>query len=117
MRSGPIPGGRCHGALGRSTPGGPEAGHKGNSHMLMMDKDNLQIADLIIGWLGETWPCSRPRLVSRDGPGLPSVLEIRWLKRKMPNSRWLAPSHGENRGESPRERQRFQSFSLDALFI
>src|SRR6266481_1897540 len=31
----------------------PEAGHKGNSHMLMMDKNNLEIADLIIGWLGE----------------------------------------------------------------
>src|SRR5262247_276140 len=31
----------------------PEAGHKGNTHMLMMDKNNLQIADLIIGWLGE----------------------------------------------------------------
>src|SRR6266516_709185 len=31
----------------------PEAGHKGNSHMLMMDKNNLQIADLIIGWVGE----------------------------------------------------------------
>jgi hypothetical protein len=34
----------------------PEAGHKGNSHMLMMDKNNLQIADLIIGWLGENVP-------------------------------------------------------------
>jgi hypothetical protein len=32
----------------------PEAGQKGNSHMLMMDKNNLQIADLIIGWLGES---------------------------------------------------------------
>ena len=32
----------------------PEAGHKGNSHMLMMDKNNLQIADLIIGWIGES---------------------------------------------------------------
>jgi pimeloyl-ACP methyl ester carboxylesterase len=31
----------------------PEAGHKGNSHMLMMDRNNLEIADLIIGWLGE----------------------------------------------------------------
>jgi pimeloyl-ACP methyl ester carboxylesterase len=31
----------------------PDAGHKGNSHMLMMDKNNLAIADLIIGWLGE----------------------------------------------------------------
>src|SRR6266571_3102473 len=32
----------------------PEAGHKGNSHMLMLDKNNLQIADLIIGWVGES---------------------------------------------------------------
>jgi pimeloyl-ACP methyl ester carboxylesterase len=31
----------------------PEAGLKGNSHMMMMDKNNLQIADLIIGWIGE----------------------------------------------------------------
>ncbi|HEY6258041.1 MAG TPA: hypothetical protein VIY51_19835 [Xanthobacteraceae bacterium] len=30
----------------------PALGIKGNSHMLMMDKNNLQIADLIIGWLG-----------------------------------------------------------------
>jgi pimeloyl-ACP methyl ester carboxylesterase len=34
----------------------PEQGVKGNSHMMMMDKNNLQIADLIIGWLGETNP-------------------------------------------------------------
>jgi pimeloyl-ACP methyl ester carboxylesterase len=34
----------------------PEAGHKGNSHMLMMDKNNLAIADLIIGWVGESVP-------------------------------------------------------------
>jgi pimeloyl-ACP methyl ester carboxylesterase len=32
----------------------PEAGQKGNSHMMMMDKNNLQIADLIIAWLGES---------------------------------------------------------------
>jgi hypothetical protein len=32
----------------------PEAGHKGNTHMLMMDRNNLEIADLIIGWLGES---------------------------------------------------------------
>jgi hypothetical protein len=31
----------------------PEQGIKGNSHMMMMDKNNLQIADLIIGWIGE----------------------------------------------------------------
>jgi pimeloyl-ACP methyl ester carboxylesterase len=30
----------------------PALGIKGNSHMLMMDKNNLQIADLIISWLG-----------------------------------------------------------------
>ncbi|HKA70940.1 MAG TPA: hypothetical protein VKE26_03995 [Xanthobacteraceae bacterium] len=31
----------------------PEAGQKGNSHMLMMDKNNLQIADMIMNWIGE----------------------------------------------------------------
>jgi len=31
----------------------PEAGQRGNSHMLMMDKNNLPIADLIMGWLAE----------------------------------------------------------------
>jgi hypothetical protein len=31
----------------------PEVGQKGNSHMMMMDKNNLAIADLVIGWLGE----------------------------------------------------------------
>ena len=34
----------------------PEAGHRGNSHMLMMDKNNLAVADLIIAWLGENAP-------------------------------------------------------------
>jgi hypothetical protein len=29
----------------------PKAGIKGNSHMLMMERNNLQIADLIQGWL------------------------------------------------------------------
>ena len=32
----------------------PEAGHKGNSHMLMMEKNNIAIADLIMGWLRES---------------------------------------------------------------
>jgi pimeloyl-ACP methyl ester carboxylesterase len=31
----------------------PEAGIKGNSHMMMMDKNNLVVADQIIAWLGE----------------------------------------------------------------
>jgi hypothetical protein len=29
----------------------PEEGFAGNSHMLMMDRNNLKIADRIIGWL------------------------------------------------------------------
>ena len=29
----------------------PQVGIKGNSHMLMMDRNNLQVADLIQGWL------------------------------------------------------------------
>jgi hypothetical protein len=29
----------------------PEAGIKGNSHMIMMDKNNNQVADLIQKWL------------------------------------------------------------------
>jgi len=32
----------------------PEAGQKGNSHMMMMDKNNLAVADLIIAWIGES---------------------------------------------------------------
>ena len=32
----------------------PEAGIKGNTHMMMMDKNNLQVADLLIGWLGQS---------------------------------------------------------------
>jgi pimeloyl-ACP methyl ester carboxylesterase len=31
----------------------PEAGLKGNSHMMMMDKNNLQVAEVILKWLGE----------------------------------------------------------------
>ena len=30
----------------------PEAGQKGNSHMMMMDKNNLAIADLLRAWIG-----------------------------------------------------------------
>jgi hypothetical protein len=29
----------------------PALGIKGNSHMLMQDRNSLQVADLIIGWL------------------------------------------------------------------
>jgi pimeloyl-ACP methyl ester carboxylesterase len=31
----------------------PEIGIKGNSHMMMMDKNNLQVADVVWKWLGE----------------------------------------------------------------
>jgi hypothetical protein len=30
-----------------------EIGVRGNSHMIMQDKNNLQVADLIIKWIGE----------------------------------------------------------------
>ena len=29
----------------------PKMGIKGNSHMLMHDKNNLRLADLILGWI------------------------------------------------------------------
>jgi pimeloyl-ACP methyl ester carboxylesterase len=31
----------------------PEMGIRGNSHMLMMDKNNLQLADIMIDWVGK----------------------------------------------------------------
>ena len=31
----------------------PDRGIRGNSHMIMQDKNNLQIADLILQWIGE----------------------------------------------------------------
>jgi hypothetical protein len=31
----------------------PKLGIRGNSHMLMQDKNNLQLADLIIGWIDD----------------------------------------------------------------
>jgi hypothetical protein len=32
----------------------PDLGIRGNSHMIMMDKNNLQIADLILRWIDRT---------------------------------------------------------------
>ena len=29
----------------------PDRGSRGNSHMLMMDANNLQVADIILAWL------------------------------------------------------------------
>ena len=31
----------------------PKLGIKGNSHMLMQDKNNLQLADLILTWIDQ----------------------------------------------------------------
>jgi hypothetical protein len=31
----------------------PKMGIKGNSHMLMQDKNNLQLADLILRWIDD----------------------------------------------------------------
>ena len=31
----------------------PDRGIRGNSHMIMQDRNHLQIADLILQWIGE----------------------------------------------------------------
>jgi hypothetical protein len=31
----------------------PDRGIRGNSHMIMQDKNHLQIADVILQWIGE----------------------------------------------------------------
>ncbi len=31
----------------------PDLGIKGNSHMMMMDKNNLQLADILLKWIDE----------------------------------------------------------------
>ena len=51
----------CQALIGRITKAGgqaemlapPERGIRGNSHMIMQDKNNLQIADLILQWIDE----------------------------------------------------------------
>ncbi len=45
----------------------PDLGIRGNSHMLMQDRNNLQIADLILKWIGENVGGRRTRLNSRPG--------------------------------------------------
>ena len=52
----------CQGMIGRLRAVGgraemlapPDRGIKGNSHMIMQDKNHLQIADLILQWIGAT---------------------------------------------------------------
>ena len=39
----------------------PAMGICSNSHMLMMDKNNQQVADLIIGWMDENVEGRKPR--------------------------------------------------------
>src|SRR5206468_7804470 len=39
----------------------PKMGIKGNSHMLMQDKNNLQLADLILGWIDSHVEKKRPK--------------------------------------------------------
>ena len=51
----------CQALIGRITAAGgqahmlnpPERGIRGNSHMIMQDRNNLQIADLIQQWIAE----------------------------------------------------------------
>ena len=31
----------------------PDTGIKGNSHMMMMDRNNLQLADMLLKWIDE----------------------------------------------------------------
>jgi hypothetical protein len=31
----------------------PDTGIKGNSHMMMMDKNNLQLADILLKWIDD----------------------------------------------------------------
>jgi pimeloyl-ACP methyl ester carboxylesterase len=58
----------CIETVGRITAAGglaknihlPEAGYIGNSHMLMMDRNNLEIADWILKWLDENVDHRRP---------------------------------------------------------
>ena len=46
--------GRIKEAGGQAQMLGPaEIGARGNSHMIMQDKNNLQVADLILKWIGE----------------------------------------------------------------
>jgi hypothetical protein len=44
----------------------PEIGITGNSHMMMLERNNLQIARLIIDWLKEHVPDIRGK--GQDGP-------------------------------------------------
>jgi hypothetical protein len=37
----------------------PDLGIRGNSHMLMQDKNNSEIADLLIRWIDQNVPHSR----------------------------------------------------------
>ena len=42
-----------------------ESGIHGNSHMIMQDKNNLQIADLILKWIDERVSTPKSALVPR----------------------------------------------------
>ena len=49
----------------------PKVGFKGNSHMLMMDRNNLQIADYILAWIKQNVNQSHgPRLVGKNRAAL-----------------------------------------------
>ena len=43
----------------------PKMGIKGNSHMLMQDKNNLQLADLILGWIDDHIVERRARTIGK----------------------------------------------------
>jgi pimeloyl-ACP methyl ester carboxylesterase len=49
----------------------PELGIHGNSHMVMLDKNNLQIADLILKWIDENVRSGKRRKSDCEGVDLP----------------------------------------------
>ena len=45
----------------------PEQGIRGNSHMVMQDRNNLQVADLILKWIDESVGGRKARSQGRPG--------------------------------------------------
>ena len=56
-----------------------EIGTRGNSHMIMQDKNNLQIADLILKWIGER--VSKPSGAKEMTRSRPASRCTRWFRQ------------------------------------
>ena len=84
----------------------PDAGLKGNSHMIMMDKNSGQVADLIQKWLVSKGlvrltrrspsalaccaaTCGRANLADAQRyPATPNSSELTWIKTYQPHQRY-----------------------------